>query len=66
VKALLPPYVMQMRSKTGRKSRRMKPFNKVNLRSTDDNTPRDDDGDEGSTAAGKNILAKGPEIFRSL
>jgi len=30
---------MQMRSKTGRKSRRMEPYSKANLRLTDDNPP---------------------------
>ena len=39
VKIPLPPYAMQMRSKTGRKSRRMEPSSKANLRLTDDNAP---------------------------
>jgi hypothetical protein len=66
VKVSLPPYAMQMRSKTGRKSRRMEPSSKANLRLTDNNALRDGDGGEGSTAAGKGILAKGPEILGSL
>jgi hypothetical protein len=40
---------MQMRSKTGRKSRGIKHSSKADLRPTDDNASRDHDGGKGST-----------------
>jgi hypothetical protein len=66
VKASSLPYAMQMRSKTGRKSRGIKPSSKPNLRPTNDNATGDRDGGEGLTAARKNFLARGSEILGTL
>lgn len=62
----MPPYILQTRSKAGRKSRGIKPLSKANLCSTNDNATRDHDGCEGLTTARTGFLTRGPKILGSL
>jgi hypothetical protein len=66
VKALSPPYIIQTRSKVGRKSRGMKLLSKANLRLINDNATRDCDSGEGVAAIKTGFLTKGPRILKSL